>query len=135
MTRQAVLLVEARGRAQRVLAADRDQAVDAGRAQVRDDPLRAAVVGERVGARGAEDGAAAGQDAAHLGHAERPAVALERAAPAVAVADELVAVVADALAHDRPDDRVQAGAVAAAGEHSDPHRPQLRSCRRRPLGG
>ena len=121
--------MQARGGAERVLAADRDQPVDPGRRQVRGDPLRAAVVGEGVGPRGAEDGAAAGQDAAHLGHAERPAVVLQRPAPAVAVADELVAVDADALAHDRPDHRVQAGAIAAAGEHSDPHRLSLGSCR------
>ena len=86
----------------------------------------AAVLGERVGPRGAEDRAAAGQDAAHLGHPERPAVALERAAPAVAVADELVPAVFDALADDRPDHRVQPGAIAAAGEHADPHRRHFR---------
>ena len=37
---QAVLLVQARGGAQRVLAADRDQPVDAGRLQVLGDPRR-----------------------------------------------------------------------------------------------
>ena len=46
---------------------------------------------------------------------------LDDAPPAVAEADELVAVVALALAHDGPDHGVQARAVAAAGEHSDPH--------------
>ena len=51
-----------------------------------------------------------------------PASPVERAPPAVAEADELVPVGRDALAHDRPDDRVQPGAVAAAGEHADPHR-------------
>ena len=40
----AVLVVEARRRAQRVLAADRDQPVDAGGLQVLGDPLRAAVL-------------------------------------------------------------------------------------------
>ena len=44
------------------------------------------------------------------------------AAPTVAVADDRVAVLAHALAHDGPDDRVQPRAVAAAGQHSDPHR-------------
>ena len=62
-----------------------------------------------------------GQDAAHRGDAERHGQALERALPAVAEADELVAVLADALADDGPDDRVEAGAVAAAGEDSDAH--------------
>ena len=41
------------------------------------------------------------------------------------IADELVAVASDALADDRADHRVQPGAVAAAGEHSDPHATQL----------
>ncbi len=127
--RQAVLVVQARRRPQGVLAADRDQAVDPRRREVRGDPLRAAVAGERVGPRGAEDGAAAGQDAAHLGDAERHAVGLQRPPPAVAVADELVPVVAGALADDRADHRVQARAIAAAGEHSDPHRRSLVSCR------
>ena len=99
---EPVLGVQPRGRAQRVLAADRDQAVDPGRLEVGGDPRRAVVVGEGVGPRGAEDRAAAGQDAAHLGHPERRAVGLQRAAPAVAVADELVPVVADAFADDRP---------------------------------
>ena len=46
---------------------------------------------------------------------------LERAAPAVAEPDELVAVIGHAGAHDRADDRVQPGAVAAAGQNSDSH--------------
>ena len=91
------------------------------------DPLRAAVDLVRVGPRGAEDRAAAGQDAAHLLDAQRAGVAVERTAPAVPEADELVPVRRDALAHDRPDDRVQPGAVAAAGEHADPHRCSLLS--------
>ena len=86
------------------------------------DLLDAAVDLERVGAAGAEDGAAARQDAAAL--LRSPSVhgqALERALPAVAVADELEAVHADALADHRPDHGVEAGAVAASGEHSDAH--------------
>ena len=59
------------GGAERVLAADRDQAVDAVGLQVLGDPLGAAVLLERIGPRGAEDGAAARQDAAHLGDPER----------------------------------------------------------------
>ena len=90
--------------------------------QVLRDPLDAAVDLERVGPRRAEDGAAARQDAAHLGDARAASCsALERAPPAVAEADELVAVDADALADDGPDHRVQPGAVAATGQHSDTH--------------
>ena len=56
------------------------------------------------------------------------AVAVEHAGPAVAEADELVAVGVDALADDAADDRVEAGAVAAAGQHADAHGAML-SCR------
>ena len=55
------------------------------------------------------------------GDVERHGEALERALPAVAEADELVAVLGHALADDRADDRVETGAVAATGEHSDAH--------------
>ena len=106
---------------ERVLAADGDQRVDAEVGEVLLDLLDAALDLERVGARGAEDGAAARQDAAHLRDAELAGRALERALPAVAEADELVAVLLDALADHGPDDGVQAGAVAAPGEHSDAH--------------
>ncbi len=59
------------------------------------------------------------------------AVALQRTAPAVAVADELVPVAFDPLADDRPDHRVQSRAVAAAGEHADAHRLSCRHPRPR----
>ena len=110
------------GDAQRVLAADGDQRVAAVGGEVVLDLLDAALDRERVGARRAEDRAAARQDAAHLGDAQRHRVVLERAPPAVAEADELVAVLLDALADRAADDRVQAGAVAAAGQHADAHR-------------
>ena len=61
------------------------------------------------------------------GDAQRHGQALERALPAVAEPDELVAVDPDALADDGPDDRVQAGAVAAAGQHSDAHAASLQT--------
>ena len=57
------------GDAEGVLAADRDQRVDAVGVEVRLDLLDAVVDLERVGPRRAEDGAAARQDAAHLGDA------------------------------------------------------------------
>src|SRR4029453_2561844 len=85
------------------------------------DPLDAIVDLERVGPRGAEDGAAARQDAADLRDAERLREALQRALPAVAESDELVTVSGDALADHRPDHRVETGAVAATGEHADTH--------------
>ena len=85
------------------------------------DAVDAALDLDRVGAARAEDRAAARQDAAHLRDAERRGDALERALPAVAEADELVAVLLHALADDGTDDGVETGAVAAAGQHSDAH--------------
>jgi hypothetical protein len=61
------VLVELGGDAEGVLAADRDERVDPCSARLALIRLDAALDLERVGARGAEDGAAAGQDAAHLG--------------------------------------------------------------------
>ena len=107
--------------AEGVLAADRDQRVDAVGVQRGGDPVEAVVDLERVGARRPEDRAAARQDATHLGHAERHRDVLERTLPAVPEADELVPVHADALADDSADHGVQARAVTAAGEHSDTH--------------
>jgi hypothetical protein len=85
------------------------------------DLLDTAVDLERVGARGAKDGAAPGQDAAALGDAQLHGQPLEGAPPPVAEPDELEAVVADATTYDGADDRVEAGAVATAGEDSDTH--------------
>ena len=116
-----MLVVESSGDAERVLAADRDQAVDFGGREVGDDPLAAAVVLERVRSRRPEDRAAARQDAPHLGHAERDEVPLQRPLPAVAVPDELVPAVFDAAPHDRPDYRVEPWAVTASGQHADAH--------------
>ena len=84
-------------------------------------PVDAALDVVRVGARGAEDRAAARQDPADGVQVQRHGVALEHAPPAVAEPDELVAVLADALADDGPDDGVEARAVAAAGQDADAH--------------
>ena len=59
-------------------------------------------------------------------------IALERPLPAVAEADELVAVLAHAAAHDRTDDRVESGAVAPASENADAHGSTLSSRARGP---
>src|SRR5690606_5855825 len=115
------LLVQLGRHPEGVLATDRYQRVDAVRGQVVDDPLHPVLDLERVGAGRAEDGPASREDAPDRGHVQGPGQVLQRSAPAVAVADELVAVGADALAHDGPDDRVEARAVATAGEHTDSH--------------
>src|SRR5690606_20123636 len=116
-----VAVEELLGDAERVLAADGDQRVDAGRRQVLLDAVDATVDLERVCPGRAEDRAAARQDAPHGLDVQRHRLALKRPAPAGPEADELVTVDAHPLADDSPDHGVQAGAVAAPGEHSNTH--------------
>ena len=63
---------------------------------------RAPSTGVRVRPAGAEHRAAAGQQAPDRLDVERHDVGVDRAAPAVAEADEVVTVDLDALAHDAP---------------------------------
>src|SRR5690606_7583565 len=114
-------VVQLRRHPKGVLPADGDERVHPQLAEVRLDLLDPTVDLEWIGARRAQDRAAAGQDAAYLLDAQRHRVVLQRAAPPVTEANELVAVHGDALANDRPDDRVQTGAVATAGQHTDTH--------------
>src|SRR5690606_6027539 len=107
--------------AERVFAADRDEGVHAGVGEVRLDPLDAPLDLEGVGPGRAEDRATAREDAPNLLDAQRLRLALERAPPAVPEPHELVAIGGHALADDRPAHRVETGAVAATGQHSDSH--------------
>ncbi len=125
-----------RGRdAEGVLAADGHQRVDAEVGQVAPHLLDAVVHLHHVRAGAAQDGAAAGQDAARRVDVQRHGDLLQRPPPAVAEAEELVAVDLRALADDGADDRVEAGAVATAGEDADAHldAPPGRSSGRRGL--
>src|SRR5690606_39058349 len=102
--------------------ADRDDRVDLLLVHVAPDDLGAVgPVVEGVGAGGAQDRAADPADAAHATAGEGHPVPLDHAAPAVAIADELVLEEAIALDHRSADHRVQAGAVAAGGQDSDLH--------------
>ena len=106
--------------AERVLAADGDQRVDAERVEGPAHALGARAVRlEGVGARGAEDRAAAVQDAAGAVGVQLEALALQHAGPPVGEPEEGVAVHVDALADDGTDDGVESGAVAAPGQKSD----------------
>src|SRR3546814_6287132 len=96
--------------------------------------VRAAVDLVGVGARRADDRAAAGKGAAQGLDAERHRPALQHALPSVEEADPLVAVGQLALAGDRPHHRVQAGAVAATGEHRYSHRTSMAGSARRAEG-
>src|SRR5690606_14516742 len=109
---------------QGALPADRDDRVEAQLHDVAPGALHAVpqVLGADPG--GAEDGAAAGEDAADRVEVQLEVVALQEALPAVPETDDLVAVVDDGTVHDRPDDGVQPGAVAAGREDTNAHRPQ-----------
>jgi hypothetical protein len=103
------------------LAADGDDGVDPQPFHVGLDDVRAAAVLERVGPGRAQDGAALFRDTADHGPGEVDDVTFHHTAPAVAESDELVAVDGNALEDGATDDRVQSGAVSAAGEDSNFH--------------
>ena len=79
--------------AERVVAADRDQHVDAALLQRREHALLAVLGLVDVRARGAEDRAALVQDAARVLARQLDRVVVEHALPALAEAEDLVAVV------------------------------------------
>ena len=112
---------ELTGHTERVVAADGDEGFDCLALKGRADGLGAALDGVGVGAGGAEDGSAEGQDVAATLGAEGHGVAFHDARPAVAEADDLVAVLALALGDDGANDGVQAGAIASAGQDSHTH--------------
>jgi radical SAM protein with 4Fe4S-binding SPASM domain len=99
---------------ERVIAADGDEGVAVVAGQVFHAAFEAAVVLGRIGARGAENGAAAGQNAAYSAEAQFGSLVLEQTAPAFHEAHKLVAIMKGSLAHDRPYDSVEAGAIASA---------------------
>ena len=129
--RQAVLGVQARGRAEGVLAADRDQAVDPGRRQVRGDPLRPAVRRRRgwsARSRGScRRGAGCRAPRARRAAGCRPPAARASRRGSRRTRGRRLPTPLRTIAADH---RVESGAVAAAGEHSDPHRLSLDSCPR-----
>jgi hypothetical protein len=115
-----VLLVQARGHAEGVLAADGDERVEAVLLERAEDRVNAAVELVRVRPRGAENRSAARQNPGYLTRAERLELSFDEPAPALADADDLPLARVEP-ARDRPDDRVQPGAVAAAGQDPRPH--------------
>ncbi len=105
--------------AERVVAADRDEHVDAALLERCEHALLAVLGLVDVRARRAENRAAPVQDAARVLARELDRVVVEHALPALAKAEDLVSVVVDPPADDSADDGVQAGAVAAACQKSD----------------
>ena len=75
-----------------------------------------------IGARGAKDGAAARQDTAHRCEIEFHGLVFQQPAPAFHESHKLVFIVEGALTHYGPNDRIQSGTVASAGQHSNLHR-------------
>ena len=77
----------------------------------------------RLVAAGAEDGAAQGEDARQHFALEQNGAVLHQAAKAVAEADDLHVVGVEGALADGADGRIEAGAVAARGQHTDtfPH--------------
>ena len=117
--------------AERVLAADRHQGVDAVVGQRGPDGVGPPVDLVGVGPRRAEDRAAPREGAAERLDAEVDDLVLDRAAPPVTDADHLVAVDLLALADHRPHHRVEPGAVAALRSASPPSwARRYRACRR-----
>ena len=116
--RKAVLGVEPRRDAERVLAADRDERVEPLVLEGREHLLDAALELVRVRARRAEDRAAAREDSGDVAAAERLDDPFDQPAPALAHAEHLPPT-AERASRDRADDRIQPGAVASAREHPD----------------
>ena len=118
----AVQVVQLGGDAQRVLAPQGNQGVDLKLLQVRQHGVALVLLagGERVGARGAQDRTTLVNDPLDALQGQRRGRAFHQTSPALREADDLVAVVQ--AAQDRaPNGRVQAGAVPAAGQHTDSH--------------
>ena len=114
-------LAHGRRDGQRIVAADRHQAVDAAAAQQPDDLLDATFLLEGVGAGRAKDGPPERQDATHRGRCQVLHVARsQQPGPAVLDAGDLESLL-EGAAGDPPDGRVEPGRVATAGENADSH--------------
>src|SRR5207248_3060371 len=118
-------LVQPGRHAEGVVAADRHQCVDAVVTEGFDHALDPVLLFGRVGARGAEDGAAHGQDAAYVGGRELVYQSfLEAAGPAVLNTADLVPELEGSPCHGA-DGGVEPGRVATAGEDPDAHEHRL----------
>ncbi len=120
------VLPKAVGRGERAFTADGQDAVDARILERPSDVLGSAarsLIG--VGATRAEDRAADLRQTLHVVAREREEVPVDDATPSVTDADEVESVCRRALEDHAADDRVQTGAIAAAGEDADSHVPSL----------
>ena len=72
-----------------------------------------------------KDGAALELDSIDVFKGEGDEVVVEHSPPAIEKADKFVSVVVDALFDSGIDDRIQSGAIAAAGQQSNSHLENL----------
>ena len=119
------LLLERECRAERSVTADHDDGVDSVRLDGASDARVAVAVDIRVAARRPEDGAAALQDPPYVVATERAHVPVHEPLPAVDDAHDLHAVGHRRPHHDRTDDGVESGAVAAGSENAYHHAGEL----------
>src|SRR5262245_36385542 len=107
--------------AERVVASDGHERVDAVVAERLDDALDPVLLLGGIRPRGAEDGAAQREDAADVGRRELIDEALfEAPGPAVLHATDLVSTL-ERAAGDGADGGVEPGRVSTAGQDSNPH--------------
>jgi hypothetical protein len=119
--REPEVAVHLAGDAQRAVAADHDEGVEPHLTECVDHALGTARMVVRAAATCAEQGAAAGQHAAQRRHVERHGATLHHTVPGVEETHQLVAVHGLALADDRSDDGIQAGAIATTCQDPDSH--------------
>ena len=109
------------GYTERVLSTDDHQCLDSQPTDRVEDLAFAVFIAVGIGPARPENRAAPRKNAPHRGDVERHRVALQRSPPPVFESHELVTVDLDPFANHCPDDRIQARAVAAAGQHANPH--------------
>src|SRR5262249_17699987 len=116
--RQLLLRVQTCGDAERVLAADRNERVEAPVAEVPEHALDASLELEGVRAARADDPAPAREDPRYLRRAEILEDRLDETAPALPYRDDVPAL-GVRPPDDGADDRVEPGTIAPSGEDSD----------------
>ena len=105
--------------AQRAVAADHDQRVDAVALDGALAAGQAVAVDVRIHPRGAQNGAAAGEDAAHRVAVEWHGAALHEAFPAIADPEHFGVVDFGRPGGDAADDGIEPGAVAPRGQYAN----------------
>ncbi len=115
-----VLFIQPGRHAERVLAADRDEGVEAVLLERAKDGFDTAVELVRIRPRRADDRAAARKDPGHLAWPQVLQLVFDEPAPAFADADHVPAAGVQPARHG-PDDRVQPRAVTAPGQDPRAH--------------